>query len=85
METIRTAQFEDAAGIARVHVDCWRTTYKGIFPDDLLARLSYEGREQSWQRALSDPAQITFAAEDEAGKIVGFINGGPEREGDPVY
>ena len=85
METIRTAQLEDAAGIARVHVDCWRTTYKGIFPDELLASLSYQGREQNWQRALNDPAQITFVTEDETGKIVGFVNGGPEREGDPVY
>ncbi len=85
METIRAAQLEDAAGVARVHVDCWRTTYKGIFPDELLACLSYEGREQSWQHILSDPAQMTFVAEDEAGKIVGFVDGGPEREGDPVY
>jgi hypothetical protein len=46
METIRTAQREDAADIARVHIDCWRTTYKGIFPDALLAGLSYKGREQ---------------------------------------
>src|SRR5713226_8784517 len=85
METIRVAQLEDAAGIARVHVGCWRTTYKGIFPDEFLASLSYERREQLWQRVLKDPAQITFVAEDETGKIIGFVNGGPEREGDPVY
>lgn len=85
METIRAAHLEDAAGIARVHVDCWRTTYKGIFPDELLANLSYERQEQSWQRILNDPVQITFVAEDEAGTIIGFVNGEPEREGDPVY
>ena len=85
METIRAAQLEDAYGIARVHVDSWRTTYKGIIPDEFLATLSYERQEQSWQRILSDPAHMTFVALDEAGTIVGFVNGGPEREGDPVY
>ena len=46
METIRAAQLEDAAGIARVHVDSTRTTYKGIFPDAYLATLSYSRQEQ---------------------------------------
>ncbi|QBD76634.1 GNAT family N-acetyltransferase [Ktedonosporobacter rubrisoli] len=85
MVNIRIAQVKDAAGIARVHVDCWRTTYKGIFPDDLLANLSYKRREQSWQHILNDPAQLTFVTEDETGKIVGFANGGPERKGDPIF
>jgi ribosomal protein S18 acetylase RimI-like enzyme len=85
MDIIRAARLEDVAGIARVHVDSWRTTYKGIFPDELLAGLSYERREQLWQRVLGDPVQITFVAEDETGKIVGFVNGGPAREGDPIY
>ncbi|HTK09029.1 MAG TPA: GNAT family N-acetyltransferase [Ktedonobacteraceae bacterium] len=85
MGTVRTAQFADATGIARVHVDSWRTTYKGIFPDELLANRSYERREQYWQQALNDPAQITVVTEDETGKIVGFVTGGLAREGDPVY
>src|SRR5689334_18151833 len=85
METIRAAQSGDAAGITRVHIDCWRTTYKGIFPDEVLANLSYERREQFWQQALNDPAQIIFVVLDEAGKIIGFVSGGPEREGDSAY
>ena len=31
---IRQANIEDAQGIGKVHVDSWRTTYKGILPDD---------------------------------------------------
>jgi ribosomal protein S18 acetylase RimI-like enzyme len=85
MESIRAAQLDDAAGIARVHVDSWRTTYKGIIPGEFLATLSYARQEQSWQQILNDPAQVTFVAVDEAGTIVGFVNGGPEREGDPAY
>lgn len=30
---IRKAKLDDATGIAKVHVDSWRTTYKGIIPE----------------------------------------------------
>ena len=30
--TIRPAVVEDASAIAQVHVESWKTTYKGIFP-----------------------------------------------------
>ena len=84
---IREARAADAAAIARVHVDSWRTTYAGILPADFLAALSYATREESWSRVLSAPGgrSFTCVAEDEEGRIVGFASGGPEREGDPVY
>ncbi|HZR38997.1 MAG TPA: GNAT family N-acetyltransferase [Ktedonobacteraceae bacterium] len=85
MEKIREARVEDAEGIARVHVDSWRTTYRGLMADEVLDELSYERREQMWVGILSGDKNFTFVAEDEAGRIVGFIDGGPEREGDPVY
>ena len=40
--TIRPAEISDALGIARVHVNAWRETYKGIIPDSVLDALSYE-------------------------------------------
>jgi len=43
---IRKAKLDDATGIAKVHVDSWRTTYKGIIPDDFLNNLSYEQRTE---------------------------------------
>ena len=84
---IRTAKLTDAAGIARVHVESWRTTYKGIIPDDFLAKLSYEQREHLWNQVLTDPSRSRFVylAEDELGQIVGFISGGPESSGDIPY
>ena len=82
---IRTANLSDAAGIARVHVESWRTTYKGIIPDDFLARLSYEQREHLWNQVLTDPSRFVYVAEDEPGQIVGFISGGPEPNGDILY
>ena len=84
---IREAHAVDAAAIARVHVDSWRTTYAGLLPSDFLASLSYEEREQYWSRVLSASARTSFicVAEDEEGRIVGFASGGPERDGDAAY
>ena len=84
---IRKAHAVDVAAIARVHVDSWRTTYAGILPSDFLSSLSYEEREQSWNRALAaqDRTTCIYIAEDDEGRVVGFASGGPEREGDPVY
>jgi len=84
---IRQATQEDAAGIARVHVDTWRTTYRGIVPEDYLANMSYEESEKRWAGRLSDSEAKTriYVAEDAAGHIAGFVCGGPDRDNDPVY
>jgi GNAT superfamily N-acetyltransferase len=84
---IREATMADVAAIARVHVDSWRTTYKGLLPDDYLANLTYERREALWRRILSKPPgqDMVYMAEEPASGIVGFVSGGPERSGDPVY
>ena len=86
---MRPANANDAAAIAKVHVESWRTTYKGIVPDDFLARLSYAQRERMWRQVLTDPGSPSFIyvaeAEDACGQVVGFVSGGPERSGDTVY
>ncbi|WP_312096403.1 GNAT family N-acetyltransferase [Niallia sp.] len=76
---IRKAKDADAKEIAKVHVDSWRTTYKGIVPDSYLETLHYEKREEIWKTAI--PKGNVFVAENEEGKIVGFANGGKERSG----
>src|SRR5918998_4172552 len=58
---VREARPADAAGIARVHVDTWRTTYRGIVPDDHLDALSYEARERFWAGALERTAAAGMA------------------------
>nr|WP_174616522.1 GNAT family N-acetyltransferase [Virgibacillus ihumii] len=76
---IRTATVNDAAQIAKVHVDSWRTTYKGIVPDSFLDGMSYEERTKRWQK--NSVGQNVFVAETNDGEIVGFANGGRERQG----
>jgi GNAT superfamily N-acetyltransferase len=84
---IRSAMLADATAIARVHVDSWRTTYRGLFPDAFLADLSYEQRAEFWSAAIATPqqGQRIYVAEDAAGQVIGFAAGGPEREGDSIY
>lgn len=82
MPVIRPAQIEDAHAIARVHIDTWRTTYRGIVPDEHLSNLSYDRAQASWLKYLSNPESEThaFVAEDESGQTVAFASGGPLRE-----
>ncbi|WP_210469293.1 GNAT family N-acetyltransferase [Sporosarcina sp. 6E9] len=76
---IRKADSKDIPGIAKVHVDSWRTTYKGIVPDTYLNNLTYESREQIWKHGIE--TNHVYIAEDENGLIVGFATGGKECTG----
>lgn len=86
--TARPASPGDAPAIARVHVDSWRSTYRGIVPDSVLISLDYESRADSWRRGIEDTtsSQVVFVAESPDGTITGFVAAGPERTGDyPAY
>ena len=86
--TIREAHISDAAGIARVHVDTWRSAYAGIVPADYLAALSYEKMVKKRIESLEKPwpdAKTFVADAGDAGGIVGFAVGGHERNGHPVF
>ncbi|NER81978.1 MAG: GNAT family N-acetyltransferase [Leptolyngbya sp. SIO1D8] len=85
---VRAVTHTDVEAMARVHVDTWRTTYRGIVSDELLANLSYEKREKGWHQVLDNAPKdgnFTYVAEDDSGNIVGFANGGVERAGNLVY
>ena len=76
----------DAAAIARVHIDSWRTTYRGIVPDEYLAGLDVADREAHWRGILDSASEdFTYVAETPAAGIVGFAGGGPESSEDPLY
>lgn len=57
---VREAQIADAEAIARAHVDTWRTAYQGLVPDEYLAWLSYEQREQFWRGHLEAQTEDHF-------------------------
>ena len=76
---IREADCADAAAIARVHVESWRTTYRGLMPDPVLEGLSVEQRREMWERLLCSKSvdRCAFVAEAADGELVGFADGGP--------
>ncbi|MFJ7979571.1 GNAT family N-acetyltransferase [Lysinibacillus xylanilyticus] len=76
---IRKANSQDAQGIGKVHVDSWRTTYKGILPDDFLNNLSYEQRTELWKKNISDATNYVLVAENEQNEIIGFATGGTRK------
>ncbi|MBA4492763.1 GNAT family N-acetyltransferase [Paenactinomyces guangxiensis] len=78
---IRKARLCDAAGIASVHVNSWRTSYRGILCDEVLDNLDLRERVELWNRILAEDA-LCYVAENKEGTIVGFASGGQERTGD---
>ncbi|MCR4402641.1 MAG: GNAT family N-acetyltransferase [Firmicutes bacterium] len=87
---IRKATPADAPILARVHVDTWRATYKGIIADSYLARLDYRAGEDRWKASLASLADApdsdssrgltVLVAEHEVSGVVGFAAGGPNRD-----
>lgn len=47
---IRTAGVQDLETVSRIHALSWKTTYRGILPDDFLDQLSY----RRWVAPLKD-------------------------------
>ena len=76
---IRAAVSEDAFGIAKVHVDSWKSTYKKLIPNEYLERLSYEQREKLWLANMLE--NEVFVAENDQKEIIGFSTGGKKRSG----
>lgn len=66
--------------MARVHVETWRETYRGLMGDVVLddpALLSW--RERFWTAALTDPKyrQNTVAVASHEGTLIGIAMAGP--------
>jgi GNAT superfamily N-acetyltransferase len=78
---------EDAAAIARVQIETWRTAYRGIVPSAYLSGLSVEERTELWRHVIADPLGARFAlvAADAGESPIAFAAARPERSGDPSY
>jgi len=81
--TIRPAAPDDAAIIARVQIETWRTTYRDLIPAAYLADLSIERRTRTHRIHLERRSLSVgiFVAEAEIG-VVGYASCGTSRETD---
>jgi len=77
--TIRRADPRDAANIARVQVESWLSTYRGIVPDAFLASMNVEEQTRRALAHLAGTSILIFVAEDQEG-LFGFVSGGASRE-----
>jgi GNAT superfamily N-acetyltransferase len=88
---IREARQGDAAAMARVIVDSYRSAHRDHIPEESLMRFSYEESERNWARTLrkldesDESRECIYVAEDDAGDLIGVAMGGPERSNHPSY
>ena len=84
MSQIRIAIPADAAAIAQVSVDTWRSAYAGIVPAEFLANLVYAERAERMRHHLATATSedgFFLVAESDHGDVIGFASGGAERSG----
>ena len=77
---VRPARREDVAQIARVNVQCWQETYRGLKPDTVLDDPGFlVARERFWNTALTDKRfrENRVAVADRDGELVGIAMSGP--------
>lgn len=68
----RRAQEEDAAVIAKLRQEIWATTYRGIYPDDMIDQFDYAWHTQKDAQRIKSPAYAVYliALEDHP---IGYI------------
>lgn len=83
---VRSAVERDAEAVARVHVESWRSTYRGLVPDDHLAGLSVERGADNWRRLITEAGadRGVLVLEDDSlgGDVIGLCHYGPTRDDD---
>jgi len=85
---VRPARREDVAQIARVNVQCWQETYRGLKPDAFLDDPGFVvARERFWNAALTDERfhQNRVAVADRGGELVGIAMSGPPLDAGAVW
>ena len=83
--TVRLARVEDAKAMARIHVQSWQETYRGLMADEVLDRPGFvEWRERFWAAALGDERYSAnrVAVAERGGEPVGIAMAGPPEDAD---
>ncbi|MBV9811463.1 MAG: GNAT family N-acetyltransferase [Acetobacteraceae bacterium] len=89
MITIRRARAGDAAAIGAVHVAAWRSAYAGILPDAYLTRMSVSRQALHYDATIraglgvhvATASGLDLGVSGRGPRIIGFVTGGPAREG----
>src|SRR5436309_15135230 len=79
--TIRRALSADAEAVGRIHVESWNVAYRGIMPDDVIARTDLAYRTAFWAERIADPEWPVYLLE-ENGQPVAFCQMIPTKDAD---
>lgn len=79
--TLRRATLDDASAIGHIHVESWNVAYRGIMPDDVIARTDLAYRTRFWAERIADPEWPVFVIEED-GQRVAFCQMVPSRDPD---
>ena len=79
--TLRRATVNDASAVGHIHVESWNVAYRGIMPDDVIARTDLAYRARFWSERIADPDWPVFVIE-ENGQRVAFCQMVPSRDPD---
>ncbi|GAB3542833.1 GNAT superfamily N-acetyltransferase [Actinopolyspora lacussalsi] len=78
---VRTATVADAAEIARIQLDTWRSAYTELLPPGVLDELTQDTTERQWSEAVAESATTVLLA-TEGSWTVGFCVGGTAPAGE---
>lgn len=76
---IRQVVITDASDLAKIHVETWRKAYKGIVPNSVLSKMSYENRLTYFNQAVNHEKNVVYETEQ---GILGFMTYGECRDMD---
>jgi len=79
--SLRRATSSDAPAVGRIHVESWNVAYRGIMPDDVIAKTDLAYRTQFWAERIADPEWPVFVIE-EGDQCVAFCQMIPSRDPD---
>ena len=83
---IRPARREDAAALARIQVDSYRSAYAGIFPQEYLDQFSYDDQEVDWIELLTSASpDVILVAEAGDAQPAGYAVGRTQASYDAPY
>lgn len=78
-ETIRAADLNDVTAIAQINNKAWRHAYAGIFPNEILDKISLDSAIKGWSKLLKCKDRTILVLE--IGKTVyGFIRYGQRKD-----
>lgn len=79
--TYRRATIEDIPQVAKLHVETWQQSFRGIAPQNYLDGLSVEKRQKAFRERFFDEDYRMFVAETSDSEVVGFVDVGKPSEG----